>query len=120
MLTCSSHVQFFATLWTVACQAPLSMGFSRQEYCSGLPCPPPGDLPDPVIEPASLTFPHWQPGSLPLEPPGKPEYVDHLEKLNQLNFYCFKDRKLTVGNSAEARVGTLWGKLAYFSGIWAT
>ena len=42
-----------ATPWTVACQAPLSMGFSRQEYWNGLPCPPPGDLPDPGIEPAS-------------------------------------------------------------------
>ena len=43
------HVQIFATLWTVPCQAPLSMGFSRQEYCSGLPCPPPGDLLHPGI-----------------------------------------------------------------------
>ena len=42
------------TLWTVTHQAPLSKGFSRQEYWSGLPCPPPGDLPDPGIEPASL------------------------------------------------------------------
>ena len=42
-----SHVQFFVTLWTVAHQAPLSMGFSRQEYWSGLPRSPPGDLPDP-------------------------------------------------------------------------
>ena len=41
-----SHVQLFVILWTVACQAPLSMGFSRQEYRSGLPCSPPGDLPD--------------------------------------------------------------------------
>jgi len=41
----------------IACQAPLSMGFSRQEYWSGLPCPPPGDLPDPEIKPMSLTFP---------------------------------------------------------------
>ena len=45
------------TLWTVASQAPLSMGFSRQEYWSGLPCPPPGDLLDPGIEPVSLTCP---------------------------------------------------------------
>ena len=45
------------TPWTVARQAPLSMGFSRQEYWSGLLCPPPGDLPDPEIEPRSLTFP---------------------------------------------------------------
>ena len=47
----------FATLWTVAHQAPLSMKFSRQEYWSGLPFPPPGDLPDPGIEPASLISP---------------------------------------------------------------
>ena len=46
-----------ATLWTVAHQTPLSMGFSRQEYWSGLPCPPPGDLPDPEIELASLRSP---------------------------------------------------------------
>ena len=47
-----SCVQLFATL-CVAYQAPLSMGFSRQGYWSGLPCPPPGDLPDPEIEPLS-------------------------------------------------------------------
>ena len=49
-----SGVQFFATLWTIA---PLSVGFSRHEYWSGLPFPPSGDLPDPGIEPASLTSP---------------------------------------------------------------
>ena len=48
-----SHVQLFATLWTVAHQASQSIGFSRQEYCSGLPCPPPGDLPNLGIEPVS-------------------------------------------------------------------
>ena len=48
-----SRVRLFATLWMVAHQAPLSMGFSRQEYWSGLPFPSPGDLPDPEIEPAS-------------------------------------------------------------------
>ena len=47
MLSPFSCVQLFVTLWTIACQAPLSMGFSRQEYWSGLSCPPPGDLPDP-------------------------------------------------------------------------
>ena len=45
------------TLWTVDHKAPLSMGFPRQEYCSGLPCPPPGNLPDSGIDPASLTSP---------------------------------------------------------------
>ena len=52
--TCSfSHVQLFATPWTTAYQAPLSMGFSRQEYWNGLPFPSPGDLPNPGIEPRS-------------------------------------------------------------------
>ena len=57
MLSCFSHVQLFVTQWAVALQAPLSMGFFRQEHWSGLPCPPPGDLPDPRIEPASLSSP---------------------------------------------------------------
>ena len=57
MLSCFSHVWLFVTPWTVASQAPLSMGFSRQEYWSGLPCPPPGDLLDSGIEPASLASP---------------------------------------------------------------
>ena len=52
-----SRVRLFATSWAVACQAPLSMGFSRQEYWRGLPCPPAGDLPDPRIELASLMSP---------------------------------------------------------------
>ena len=51
-----SHVRLFATPWTVALQAPLFMGFSRQEYWSGLPFPSPGDLPDLGIEPRSPTL----------------------------------------------------------------
>ena len=54
VLSCCSRVRFFVTLGTVACQGSLSMRFSRQDYASGLPCPPPGDLPDPGIEPMSL------------------------------------------------------------------
>ena len=65
-----SRVQFFATTWTAAHQAPPSMGFSRQEYWSGLPCPLPGDLPKPGAESRSPTL---QVDSLPFEPPGKPE-----------------------------------------------
>ena len=57
MLSHFSRVQLFATLWTVAHQDPLSMGFSRQEYWSGLPCPPPGDLPNQGIKPTSLKSP---------------------------------------------------------------
>ena len=66
MLSCFSHVRLFVTRWTVPHQAPLSMGCSRSEYWSGLPCPPPGDLPDPGIEHASLSTPALQADSLPL------------------------------------------------------
>ena len=57
MLSRFSRVQLFVTQWTVAPQAPLSMGFSRQEYWCGLPGPPPGDLPNQGIEPASPESP---------------------------------------------------------------
>ena len=67
MISRFSLVWLFVTLWTVARQAPLSMGFSRQEYWSGLPCCPPGDLPNPGIKPRSPAF---QVDSLPSEPPG--------------------------------------------------
>ena len=62
-----SRVRLFATPWTVAHQAPLSMGFSGQEYWSGLPFPSPGDLPNPGIEPGS---PALQADALSSEPPG--------------------------------------------------
>ena len=61
-----SHIRFFATSWTVALQAPLSMGFFRQKYWSELPLSLRRDLPDPRIEPLSLQFPVWQAVSLPL------------------------------------------------------
>ena len=64
-----SRVRLFATPWTVAYQASPSMGFSRQEYWSGLPFPFPGDLPDPEIEPGSSAL---EAGTLTSEPPGKP------------------------------------------------
>ena len=62
-----SRVQLLATPWTIAHQAPPSIGFSRQEYWSGLPFPSPGDLPDPGIEPG---FPTLQANALSSEPPG--------------------------------------------------
>ena len=66
-----SHVRLFGTLWIVTHQDPLSMGFSRQEYWSGLPCPLPGDLPNPGIKPMSLASPSLQVvDSLPTAPPG--------------------------------------------------
>ena len=67
-----SRVRLFATPWTVAYQAPPSMGFSRQEYWSGLPFPSPGDVPDPGIEPGS---PALSADALPSEPPWKPVYI---------------------------------------------
>ena len=67
---CFRRVRLFVTPWTVAHQAPLSMGFSRQEYWSGLPCPPPGDLSNPGVEPASSTL---QVDSLLLSHGGSPE-----------------------------------------------
>ena len=72
---CSSHfscVQFFVTLWTIAPQASLSMEFSREEYWSGLPCPPPGDIPVSGIKPMSLASLALQADSSPLSQ-GKPQ-----------------------------------------------
>ena len=72
MLSHFSRVPVFATLWTVAQQAPLFMGSSRQKYWSGLLCPPPGGLLNPGIKPVSFMSPAWQADSLLLVPPGKP------------------------------------------------
>ena len=67
MLSHFTWVTLFVTPWTVACQAPLSMGFSKQEYRSGLPFPPPGELLDPGIEPSSPVSSALQADSLPVE-----------------------------------------------------
>ena len=85
VLSCSV-VSDSATPGTVARQAPLSMEFSRQEYWSGLPCPPPGDLPNPGIKPMS---PALQVDSLPSKPPGKPYVAINI--LNQI-----EGRKSTI------------------------
>ena len=73
-----SRVRLFATLWTLAYEAPRSMEFSRQEYWSGLPFPSPGELPNPGIEPGSPTS---QADALPSEPPGKTRMLKRLPKL---------------------------------------
>ena len=85
-----SHVQLFATPWTVACKAPLFMKFSRQEYWSALPFPPPGDLPDPGTEPSSPVSPALQEDSSPAEPLGKPLVSEHTftETLNVCIHLC--------------------------------
>ena len=74
------------TPWTVACQAPPSIGFCRQEYWSGLLFPSPGDLPDPGIEPGSPTL---QADSLPSAPPGKPNMkgTSHQIYETQMHFH---------------------------------
>ena len=77
MLSHFSHVQFFETLWTVACQASLSMGFFRQEYWNGLPCPPQGDLPNLGIKPASPVTPAMQTDSQLLNHRGSPFLNQH-------------------------------------------
>ena len=69
LLSHFSHVKLCVTLWTIACKASLPMGFARQEYVSGLPCPSPGDLPDLGIE---LGSPALQADSLPLSHQGSP------------------------------------------------
>ena len=76
-----SRVVLFTTPWTVAHQVPLSLVFSRQEYWSGLPCPFPGDLPDPGIALKSPVAPALQADSLPTEPSGKQSFF----KGNQIN-----------------------------------
>ena len=69
MLSC---VQLFATSWTIVCQAPVSIGFSWQEYWSGLPFPSPGDLPGPGMKPTSPVSPALAGEFFTTEPPGKP------------------------------------------------
>ena len=88
---CAKSLQSCLTLcdpWTVAHQAPLTMGFSRQEYGSGLPCAPPGGLPDPEIKPASPVSPALQVDSLLLNHWGKPyevyKYVSKLQWMLQM------------------------------------
>ena len=82
MISCFSRVRLFATSCTIAHQAPLSMGFFRQEYWRELPCPPPGDLPDSRIKPALPTSPALQSDSLPTEASGKPWIYLNYFKIN--------------------------------------
>ena len=79
MLNCFGHVQLFATLWTVTHQAPLFMGFSRQDYWTELPCPSPGIFLTQGWNPHFLCLLQWQAGSLPLAPPGKPNIVAYFQ-----------------------------------------
>ena len=96
---CAKSFQTCLTLaipWTVALQAPLSIGSSRQDYQRGLPCPPPGDLPN-------LRLLHWQTGSLPLVPPGKPYTSLQFQCFRALILY-FSSFKLSAIKSSKVQV----------------
>ena len=81
LLSLFSRVRLFATPWTTAYQAPLSMGFSRQEYWNGVPCPPPGDLPDPGIDSES---PALGGGFLTTVPSEKPIYHHTFDQTHRM------------------------------------
>ena len=78
LLSCFSRVQLCATLRTIAYQAPLSMGFSRQEYWNGLPCPLPGDLPDPGIKLMSVMSPALTGGFSTISATWEAPFAPHL------------------------------------------
>ena len=109
MLSCFGCVQLFATLWTVARQAPLSTGFSRPEYWSGLPCPSPGDLPDRPRNWTAVSYVFCAGGEFfPTKPPGEPisfgtfsqgvsnsKYVRHLGRAFRRYIFGFLDKDLS-------------------------
>ena len=101
----------------LACQDPLSMGFSRQEYWSGLPCPLPGDLSDSGSNPCLLCLLHWQAGSLPLVPPGKPMVYILIQKHNKCvityNSNCRRNRSQWLSGKETA---CIWGDLGSILG----
>ena len=103
-----SHARLFATPWTVAYQASLSMELSRQGYWSGLPFPSPGGLPDPGIEPRSPTL---QADTLPSEPPGKPK--SQLKRI-----YFLTDIFLSMISFLSANYNFLFNFYAFSSFSW--
>jgi len=100
------RVQLFETPWTVAPKAPLSMEFSRQEYWSGLPFPPLGDLPNPGIKPTSLASPASAGGFFTTVPPGKPQ--DWLYETLLKAKHCYKDGRQEVKG---------WQRIKWLDGI---
>ena len=109
-----SYVWLFEIPWTVACQAPLSMGFSRQEYWSGLPCPSSGDLPDPGVEPRS---PALQQILYHLNHQGSP-YTHILCLCNYLPMYLFLKFLYIIFSNlmAQCTAGTFYLEQQYCSG----
>ena len=111
MLSRFSRVQLFVTVWTVSHQAPLSMEFSRQDYWSGLPCPPLGDLLDPGIEPKSPMAPVLQAGSLPLSHWKRPTTVTIMGYFHQVFFLSLPTPTFVHG--VFVLVFTNWGQTVY-------
>ena len=108
-----SRVWLFATPWTVAHQAPLSMGLSWQEYWSGLPFPPPGDLPGPGIEPMAL---HWQADSFITSTPWEAATDTHSDSLIMSSRLRSLHLWASVSSSVKHRALGLmipWGHLNY-------
>ena len=101
MLSRFSCVQLFVTLWTVAHQASLSVGFSRQEYWSRFPCSPPGDLPDPGIESVSPVAPVLQADSLPLSHQGSPCNI--IKSLSLIFILCWRPLLCLQGQRVVCR-----------------
>ena len=120
LLSCFSCVQVFVTPWTIACQVPLSMEFSRQEYWSGWPFPSPGDLPDPGIK---TRAPALQADSLPIELPPAIFIKDHQE------LFCVSvipaeklsrpGRPLIFCGRCFQEVSEFWVKSSDQPGMWA-
>ena len=105
-----SCVWFFSTLWTVVRQSPLSMRFSRQEYWSGSPCPPPGDLPNPEIQTASPGASALQVDSLPLSHRGSPYMCVYIYVNIYLCLYMYREREreLCQGRRCETQGFSPW------------
>ena len=124
MLSYLSCVRLFATLWTVVHQAPLSMGFPRQEYWSELPCLYPGHLPDPGIEPTSPVAPALQMESLLLSHPGNPlSFISYSKLCNkeagnvEIKMVCTYEQHLFCAareNKAEQSLQTLFKRESCF------
>ena len=107
-----SRVRLFATPWTVAYQAPPSMGFSRQEYWNGLPFPSPGDLPDPGIESGSPAF---QADTLTSEPPGKPHIYAQFSSVQSLSHVRLFAIPWIAARQASLSVTNSWSSLKLMS-----
>ena len=116
LLSRFSHIWLFVTPGTVAHQAPLSMGFSWQEYWSGLPCPSLGDLPDPGIEPTSPASPELQVDSLLLSYQGSLcTYVKHTNNIVQWAPYYFFHPTLFL---RSIHIVLRWSSLWLLSAVW--